>query len=115
MKITSITVGLSVQDLERAARWYKELFDIKEAISPVDGVLEMEIGPVWLQLYEGKGIESDAALRFGVQDIERAHKRVKKLGIPAEEITDVPGVIRYFDLRDPDGHGLSFYQMAEEG
>ena len=56
MKITSITVGLSVQDLERSARWYQELFDIKEAISPVDGVLEMEIGPVWLQLYEGKRI-----------------------------------------------------------
>lgn len=114
MKITSITVGLSVQDLERSARWYQELFDIKEAISPVDGVLEMEIGPVWLQLYEGKGIESDTALRFGVRDIERAHKRVKKLDIPAEDITEVPGVIRYFDLRDPDGHGLSFYEMIEK-
>ena len=49
-----------------------------------------------------------------MRDIERAHKRVKKLEIPAEDITEVPGVIRYFDLRDPDGHGLSFYEMIEK-
>jgi hypothetical protein len=46
--------------------------------------------------------------------LDKQHKRLRDAGLHVEDITLVPGVIRYFDFKDPDGNGLSFYQMMAE-
>ena len=114
MKILSTTVGLSVTNLESSVTWYQEVFQINQVLRPVEGVVEMKIGPVWLQLYENKNIAADNALRFGVTNVERVRKRLVEMGLEVEEISEVPDLIRYFDFRDPDGNGLSFYQLLSE-
>ena len=46
-----MTVGLPVNDLLRAMRWYQQVFELGEPdLHPADGVLEFQVGPVWLQL-----------------------------------------------------------------
>jgi hypothetical protein len=46
-----VTVGLPVSDLGQALGWYQAVFGLGEPdLAPADGVLEFQVGPVWLQL-----------------------------------------------------------------
>jgi len=45
--------------------------------------------------------------------VEKERRRLVKMGHQVEEITDVPGVLRYFDFQDPDGNGLTLYTLYE--
>ncbi|CDR30937.1 Glyoxalase-like domain [Acholeplasma oculi] len=112
LKVNSVTVGLSVSDLNKASLWYGKLFVLEESMSPVDGIVEYLVGPIWLQLFEGSITESDHVLRFETDDIDKEFIRLKDLGILTEEvIEDIPGVLRYLDFKDPDGNQLSFYWL----
>jgi hypothetical protein len=51
-------------------------------------------------------------LRDGVADLQRERARLIGLGVSAEEVETVPGVISFFDFSDPDGNGLSCYQVS---
>ncbi len=113
MNIQSVTVAFSVTDLEKSILWYKKVFGVRKSVRPVDGVAEMRLGPVWLQLFQREKIASDAALRLGVADVDRERRRLVKLSHNVEEVTDVPGVLRYFDFQDPDGNGLTLYSTYE--
>lgn len=50
----SITIGLPVSDLEKSAIWYEKLLMSDEKLTPVEGVVEYQIGSVWIQLFEEK-------------------------------------------------------------
>ena len=80
MNIQSVTVAFSVTDLEKSILWYKKVFGVRKSVRPVDGVAEMRLGPVWLQLFEREKIPSDAALRLGVPDVEKERRRLVKMG-----------------------------------
>ena len=114
MKILSTTVGLPVTNLADSVKWYQEVFQISQVQHPMEGVAEMKIGTVWLQLYENNSITAENALRFGVTNVEKVRKRLVEMGLRVEEISEVPDLIRYFDFRDPDGNGMSFYQLLSE-
>ncbi len=113
MTIISVTIALPVRDLEKAKAWYRQLFEYPPMIEPVPGVVELELGPAWLQLYQHQGIAGDSAVRVGVRDLHKLHKRLSEAGFVIEPISEVPGILEYFDFRDPDGNGLSFYQEFE--
>ncbi|MGX7201339.1 glyoxalase [Enterococcus plantarum] len=112
LNVKSVTVGLPVSNLEEAASWYEKLLMSDEKISPVEGIIEYQIGSVWLQLYEEKINVSENGLRFEVEDLDTEFERLKTLGVITDEvIEDVPGVLRYVDFSDPDGNKLSFYWL----
>lgn len=119
MQITSVTVGLPVRDLDAARKWYQRLLQLgPPELSPVDGVVEYELGPVWLQLFEAETELVDAAaaadaavLRIGVPDVYAEHERLAALGLQVDPVIRVERVIDFLDLRDPDGHPLSFYAV----
>ena len=114
MRITSVTVGLPVRDLDAAMRWYTRVLELgPPELAPADGVVEFEVGPVWLQLGADPGVQpSDVALRFGVSDVQGVHRRLTDLRLEPGDIEHVPGAVDYFDLRDPDGNLLSFYRVV---
>jgi len=111
MKISGITVGLMVTDVEASARWYERWLERTEPdLRPVDGVIEYDLGNgTWLQLGRDEVRPGSTVVRFGVPDVRAEHRRIKGLGIAVEELIEVPGVITYFEFDDPDGHRLSCY------
>ena len=112
LNVKSITVGLPVSNLEKSASWYEKILMSDEKISPVKGIIEYQIGSVWIQLFEEKINVSENVLRLEVEDLETEFERLKILGVIVDEvIEDVPGIIRYFDFSDPDGNKLSFYWL----
>ena len=114
MKILSTTLDLPVKNLAKAKEWYRQLFEYPPTTAPAPGVVELELGTVWLQLHETPVSSGDKALRLGIKELDKQHKRLRDAGLHVEDITLVPDVIRYFDFKDPDGNGLSFYQMMAE-
>lgn len=52
----SITIGLPVSDLEKSASWYEKLLMSDEKLVPVEGVIEYQIGSVWIQLLKKKSM-----------------------------------------------------------
>lgn len=114
--ISSITIGIAVQDVQAAAKWYKSLFgEHVEEMEPAPGTIELKLTDnVWLQLddtgYLKPGGES-SIIRFETQDIAATHALVKKLEADVQAIESVEGVVNYFDFKDPWGNRLSSYQM----
>lgn len=112
LNVKSITVGLPVSNLEKSASWYEKILMSDEKISPVEGIIEYQIGSIWIQLFEEKINVSENGLRLEVEDLDKEFERLKTLGVIVDEVMgDVPGIIRYFDFSDPDGNKLSFYWL----
>ncbi|MEE6295812.1 VOC family protein [Georgenia wangjunii] len=116
MDISGVTVGLPVSDLAAATEWYGRVFGLgAPELAPADGVVEFQLGPVWLQLgEEEQATRSGAAVvvRFEVADATAEHARLAGLGIDVDDVVHVPGAVDYVDFRDPDGNGLSVYSLA---
>ncbi|HEM1135681.1 TPA: VOC family protein, partial [Listeria monocytogenes] len=108
----SITIGLPVSDLEKSASWYEKLLMSDEKLVPVEGVIEYQIGSVWIQLFEEKINASKNVLCLEAENLEVEFERLKTLGIITNEvIEELSGILRYFDFTDPDGNKLSFYWL----
>jgi predicted enzyme related to lactoylglutathione lyase len=111
MRATSITVAIPVSDLSVAIAWYDAVLDRTAELEPVPGIVEYELSGTWIQLVGGRRGSPGWVLRYGVEDIELERDRLKGLGIEPGDIETVPGVISFFDLRDPDDNELSAYQV----
>ncbi|WIE64706.1 hypothetical protein DEI99_015955 [Curtobacterium sp. MCLR17_036] len=116
MDITSVTVGLPVTDIEASCLWYGAVFERAEPdLEPADGVVEYEIGGIWVQLLEEPDAEEHPArVRFGVDDVTAQHARIAALGIDVGPVACVDGAVAWFDARDPDGNVLSLYSLVDE-
>jgi predicted enzyme related to lactoylglutathione lyase len=112
-----VTVGLPVGDLGRAVRWYQEVFRLGEPdLAPADGVLEFQVGPVWLQLSATPVAPSAAGTvtRFGVADAGAERSRLARLGVAVGPLEHVEGAVDYFDFTDPGGNRLSLYSFPSQ-
>jgi len=107
----SITVGLLVPDPEEALHWYQQFLGDHQELRPSAGVVEMEMLPyVWIQFIRGNAKPGTSVFRLGVEDIYEMKYDLDSLDILTGEIHEVPGKVRYFQLMDPYGYSLSFYQ-----
>jgi lactoylglutathione lyase len=116
MDIASATVGLPVSDLQKAIDWYRRVFELDAPdLEPAEGVVEFQVGPLWLQLGEEPTARSGAEVvtRFGVDDVRREHGRLEAMGVAVGPLEHVPGAVRYFDFTDPDGNVLSMYTETD--
>lgn len=114
MKIESVTIGLPTADLARSVAWYQRVLERdRPELEPVEGVVEFQVGPVWLQLGTDPATTvrsgAEAVVRFGVADAAVEHARLVALGIDVGELVRIDGVIEFFDFADPDGNRLSVY------
>ena len=98
---------LSVEDLERAKRFYEEVFglDVVWYMSPEAGWCELQLpgGGSRLGLNAGgKG----GTLTFDVEDLEATKAYLEGKGLETGEIVDVPDMVSYFNTRDTEGNLL---------
>lgn len=113
--VQSITIGIAVEDVTEAVRWYKTLLGDVETIEPVPGLIELQLSQnAWLQLDDTGDLKAGGAIiRLETQDIDAIHRKVKALKPDAGDIELAEGVVRYFDFEDPAGNRLSYYQLLQ--
>jgi predicted enzyme related to lactoylglutathione lyase len=114
MQIMSTTIGIPVTDLNLAQLWYEAVFELEAPdLEPVDGIVEYQVGEVWLQLaHEESPVHAGVVMRFGVTDVVVDHARLEALGVDVSPIVHVEGAVDFFDVVDPDGTTLSFYTVV---
>ena len=64
-----------------------------------------------MQIVNGKVQASSWSLLLEVRDLSRERERLREGGIAASEIKTIPHVISYFDLSDPDGNAMRWFQV----
>ncbi len=80
-------------------------------MEPFPGNVEFKIGGAWVQIVGGTVRASSWSLQIEVRDLSRERERLRSAAIAATEIKTVPNVISYFDLTDPDGNALRWFQV----
>lgn len=106
----TITV-ITVTDLPKSREWYSRLFGKGPDLEPFPGNVEFKVGGAWVQIVSGKVQPSSWSLQLEVRDLSRERERLREGGIAATEIKTVPDVISYFDLSDPDGNSMRWFQV----
>ena len=109
MNVSGAAVGFPVSDLSRSVEWYQRVLELAEPdLEPADGVVEFQVGPIWLQLGKDSTVRSGAEVvtRFGVADASRERERLEAMGVAVGPLEHVPGAVDYFDFTDPDGNVL---------
>ena len=80
-------------------------------MEPFPGNVEFKVGGAWVQISEGKVSPSSWSLQIEVEDLSREHQRLREAEIKATEIGSVIGVISWFDIKDPDGNSMRWFQV----
>lgn len=106
----AITV-IAVKSISKSRAWYSRVFGKSPDLEPFPGNVEFRVGGAWVQVSEGEVRPSSWTLTLEVRDLTRERERLRSEGIDAAEISTVPGVIRYFDLKDPDGNAMRWFQV----
>jgi catechol 2,3-dioxygenase-like lactoylglutathione lyase family enzyme len=108
-EINAIT--LLVTDMARSVAFYEDLGLTVAHGGPAAEFTSLRIGTNYVNLSGGEGPPAGLWGRviFHVEDPDVVHARAVDAGHRAEfEPRDAPWDERYFHLRDPDGHELSF-------
>jgi predicted enzyme related to lactoylglutathione lyase len=104
-------VVIAVSDLSKSREWYSRLFGKEPDLEPFPGNVEFKLGGAWVQISHGEVHDSSWSLQLEVRNISRERERLQDAGIMAGEIKTVPDVISYFDLKDPDGNTMRWFQV----
>jgi len=102
---------IRVRDITASREWYTLLFGKPPDLEPFPGNVEFKIGGAWVQIVKGEVKPSSWTILFEVRDLARERERIVKAGINAPEIQSVPEVISWFDLGDPDGNQMRWFQV----
>ncbi len=106
----TIYFQLDVKDLERAKRFYEDIFNLE-----VTWYMSPEAGWCELQLPGGApklGLNSSGAdkevqpqggtLTIDVEDLEATKEYLEGKGVETTEIVDIPKMVSYFNMRDSE-------------
>jgi predicted enzyme related to lactoylglutathione lyase len=114
MKLELMLTWYSVDDLERAKKFYGEMLGLKKTFE-MPGWAEFAAaeGGASIGLNadpRAKGPSGVAVLR--VADLDKARKELAARGVKFEgEVEEVPGVVRIGTFRDPAGNRLQLAQV----
>lgn len=113
MHAREVTVAIPVSDVAAAARWYERLLARSGPdLTPVPGIVEYRVAGTWLQLHAGRGAgESGWAVRIGVADVGAERARLEAEGMAPGDVVEVPGLLRMFDVVDPDRNRVTLYTL----
>jgi len=111
---TLSAVTLTVSEIARSVRFYESLGFRQRPGHSAPGFASFELagaGHGYLNLLEGPlgAAEGWGRVIFHVSDVDAFYRQVEAAGaVPEFAPRDAPWGERYFHLRDPDGHELSF-------
>ena len=103
---------IKVRDVERAKKFYEEIFGFENIWyeSPEIGWTEFNLPGDSPHLglnsvEEGEEFEMDSGvLTIQVKNLEETKKFLKRNGIETTEIIDIPDMVSYFNMTDPEGN-----------
>lgn len=109
-KISAVT--LKVSNMKVSVRFYRDVLGLKLIYggenASFSSFCTMEEQYAVLNLDQGKPAGDWGRLIFYVDDVDACRQYLKEMGFNPESPRDAVWGERYFHMRDPDGHELSF-------
>jgi catechol 2,3-dioxygenase-like lactoylglutathione lyase family enzyme len=110
-----LTIQLWVENGRAGRVWYERLLGRPPDFTPFgdDSFCEWIFEPGRWEIHvveTDQPTSREAPVRFGTEDIKAARDQVISLGIAAEPVEDLPGVVRWCNFSDPWGNRLGLYQ-----
>jgi catechol 2,3-dioxygenase-like lactoylglutathione lyase family enzyme len=109
-KISAIT--LKVASMEAAVQFYRDVLGMELLYGGPDGVFSSlrtrDVEYPILNLEEGRPTTDWGRMIFQVADVDLSWRYLKEKGFEPDGPRDACWGERYFHMRDPDGHELSF-------
>lgn len=110
-----MTLQIQVGDVEEARQFYSALFGTGPLFEPHDDFLEWPVvqgTEAWIQAV---GVKEEVRpltnrVRFGVRDLTAMHTLLTESGFDVSRMTELPGVVAFFDFFDPWGNMLGYYE-----
>ncbi|MEP6895436.1 MAG: VOC family protein [Chloroflexota bacterium] len=121
MEFSQIQHGsLVVQDLERAATFYREVLGLQEIAIPVTfepaglKVRWFQIGSQQIHLLQNSEPNQDSPRHIALQvdDAQAARVNLRAKGLQLDEDIPIPGADRFF-ITDPDGNHLEIIEWKQ--
>ena len=112
-RISEVTLG--VGDMARSVEFYEQLgFAVVYGGSRSD-FTSLRAGKAFVNLEVGSGYQREAWGRviFRVDDADAQYRSLVAAGLSPEAPRDASWGERFFHLRDPDGHELSFAERLD--
>ena len=114
LEIRSIYFQLRAKDLERAKKFYEDVFNLEVTwyLSPEAGWCELRLPGTGSKIGLNTLGEGEVAnpnwgkLTLEVADLEKAKAYLTSNGVETTEIMDVPGMVSYFGMEDSEGNNL---------
>ncbi len=114
IKFKKMYMQVRVQDLERAKKFYEDIFNFEVSwyMSPEAGWCEFNLpgGDPKLGLNlageDEKVTPNWGILTMDVEDIEATKKYIESKGIETTDITDIPDMVSYFNMKDSEGNSI---------
>jgi len=108
-------ITLIVHDLEKATKFFREIFDAKEVYSSGDKTYSLSrekfflIGDVWIAIMEGESLSektyNHVAFKVSEKNFDMYVQRIKKLGLDIKEARSrVDGEAQSIYFYDYDNH-----------
>lgn len=110
IKYQSIYFQIHVDDLERAKKFYEDVFGVNVTwyMSPEVGWCELQLpsGDTRLGLNSGSLDQKGGLLTIGVEALLETRDYLTGKGVKVGEVTDVPDMVSYFSAWDSEGNRL---------
>ncbi|MHA2297579.1 MAG: VOC family protein [Candidatus Hodarchaeales archaeon] len=107
----SIYFALNVTDINRAKKFYQDIFDLKIGFDGGEEVgwceLELPVKGAKLGLNlqrEGEIKPGSGTLTFDVTNIDATKEYLESKKVKTTEITDLPDMVSYFNMNDSEGN-----------
>ncbi|MEP7136792.1 MAG: VOC family protein [Chloroflexota bacterium] len=122
MEFSRIQHGsLVVQDLQRAAAFYREVLGLQEIAIPttfVSAGLQVrwfQIGTQQIHLLQNSQPNQDSPRHIALQvdDVQAARVNLRAKSLQLDEDIPIPGADRFF-ITDPDGNRLEIIEWKQE-
>jgi catechol 2,3-dioxygenase-like lactoylglutathione lyase family enzyme len=101
-KISAVTFRVS--NMKVSVQFYRDVLGM-ELLYGGEG---RDAGSAILNLEQGTPVDGWGRLIFHVADVDALWRRFNELGFTPETLQNASWGERYFHMRDPDGHELSF-------
>jgi predicted enzyme related to lactoylglutathione lyase len=111
IEVKDVITEIKVRDATASREWYTKLFGKPPDLEPFPGNIEFKIGGAWIQISRGDVKPSSWTILFEVRDLQKERERLIASGIEVPPIGLVPDVISWFDLSDPDGNSMRWFQV----
>ena len=109
----SVYFQYQVKDFDRAKKFYSEImgFDITwdggTEVGWAEFALPAEGARLGINLIrEGEPRQGSGTLTMDVEDLDECKTYLQGNGIETTEITDIPNMVSYFNLKDPEGNPI---------